>query len=56
MRHCRGRIGLVGTKRQRPTAGFATSSLTETAIPEIRTVITHLRDVRGGQTYESLAR
>jgi hypothetical protein len=38
------------------TAGFATSSLTETAIPELRTAITHLRDVLGDQTYESLAR
>jgi hypothetical protein len=37
-------------------AGFATSSLTETAIPALGTAITHLREVLGDQTYESLAR
>jgi predicted ATPase len=37
-------------------AGFATSSLTETAFPELGSAITGLRDVLGDQTYESLAR
>ena len=36
-------------------AGFATSSLTETAFPELGSAITHLRDVLGEATYESLA-
>jgi hypothetical protein len=45
--------------RQEPAAtiaGFAVSPLTSTAIPEINTAITHLRDVLGDRTYESLAR
>jgi hypothetical protein len=38
-------------------AGFAVvSPLTAAALPEITTAITHLRDVLGDQTYESLAR
>jgi predicted ATPase len=37
-------------------AGFALSPLSASAFPEITTAITHLRDVLGGQTYESLAR
>ena len=37
-------------------AGFALSPLTTAAFPEITTAITHLRDVLGDQTYESLAR
>ena len=37
-------------------AGFALSPLTAAAVPEISTAITHLRDVLGDQTYESLAR
>ena len=37
-------------------AGFAFSPLTASAFPEINTAITHLRDVLGEQTYESLAR
>jgi predicted ATPase len=37
-------------------AGFATSSLTETAFPELGSAITHLRSVLGNQTYKSLAR
>ena len=36
-------------------AGFATSSLTETAIPELGSAITGLRDVLGDQTYRTLA-
>ena len=36
--------------------GFAFTPLTAAAIPEITTAITHLRDVLGDQTYESLAR
>jgi predicted ATPase len=37
-------------------ARFALSPLTAVATPEINTAITHLRDVLGDQTYESLAR
>ena len=37
-------------------AGFALSPLSASAVPEITTAITHLRDVLGDQTYESLAR
>jgi hypothetical protein len=37
-------------------SGFAANPLTRTAFPEINTTITHLRDVLGDQTYESLAR
>jgi hypothetical protein len=37
-------------------AGFALSQFSASAIPEITTVIAHLRDILGDQTYESLAR
>jgi predicted ATPase len=37
-------------------AGFAFSPLTVATIPQISSVIAHLRDVLGDQTYESLAR
>ena len=37
-------------------AGFALSPIAAAAVPEITTAITHLRDVLGEQTYESLAR
>jgi predicted ATPase len=37
-------------------AGFALSPFSAAAAPEISTAITHLRDVLGDQTYESLAR
>jgi tetratricopeptide (TPR) repeat protein len=37
-------------------AGFALSPLSASALPEITTAITHLRDVLGEATYESLAR
>jgi predicted ATPase/class 3 adenylate cyclase len=37
-------------------AGFALSPLTALATPEINTAISHLREVLGDQTYESLAR
>jgi predicted ATPase len=37
-------------------AGFALSPLTALATPEISTAITHLRDLLGDETYESLAR
>jgi predicted ATPase len=37
-------------------AGFALSPMAATGVPEITTAITHLRDVLGDQTYESLAR
>ncbi len=36
-------------------AGFALNPLTALATPEINTAIAHLREVLGGQTYESLA-
>ena len=36
--------------------GFALSPLSAAAVPEITTAITHLREVLGDQTYESLAR
>ena len=37
-------------------AGFALSLMSASAVPEITTAITHLREVLGDQTYESLAR
>ena len=37
-------------------AGFAIDPFTSAALPEINTLIAHLRDVLGDQTYESLAR
>jgi hypothetical protein len=37
-------------------AGFALNPLTAMTSPDINTAITHLRDVLGDQTYESLAR
>ena len=37
-------------------AGFALSPIAATGVPEITTAITHLRDVLGDETYESLAR
>ena len=37
-------------------AGFALSPLAASGVPEITTAITHLRDVLGEATYESLAR
>jgi hypothetical protein len=36
-------------------AGFALSPIAASGVPEIATVIAHLRDVLGDQTYESLA-
>ena len=37
-------------------AGFASNPFTASAFPEITTAITHLREVLGDQTYESLVR
>jgi predicted ATPase len=37
-------------------AGFAFSPLTVSIVPQLSTLIAHLRDVLGDQTYESLAR
>jgi predicted ATPase len=37
-------------------AGFALSPFSAPGVPEITTVLTHLRDALGDQTYESLAR
>ncbi len=36
-------------------SGFAANPLTRAAYPEVNTAITHLREVLGGQAYESLA-
>ena len=48
--------GSDATNRRRPSPGFASNPITAVAVPEIGTAITHLRDVLGDQTYESLAR
>jgi hypothetical protein len=37
-------------------AGFALSPFAAAGVPEITTAITHLREILGDQTYESLAR
>jgi hypothetical protein len=37
-------------------AGFARSPLSAATVPELSTAITHLREVLGEATYESLAR
>ena len=37
-------------------AGFALNPLSASTVPQLSTVITHLRDVFGDQTYESFAR
>ena len=37
-------------------AGFALNPMAAAAVPEITTAVTHLPDVLGDQTYESLAR
>jgi hypothetical protein len=37
-------------------AGFALSPFTASTVPQLSTAVTHLRDVLGDQTYESLAR
>jgi len=54
-----GRAGFpydqIDQARLRAGAGFASSPLSATTFPEINTSIAHLRDVLGGQTYESLA-
>jgi hypothetical protein len=46
-----GRYGPAAT-----IAGFALSPFSAAGVPEIATAITHLRDVLGEATYESLAR
>ena len=48
--------GLGRYERAATIAGFALSPLSAAAVPEIATATTHLRDVLGNQTYESLAR
>ena len=48
--------GSDATKRRPPSPVSRFSPLTAPAVPEISTAITHLRDVLGDQTYESLAR
>ncbi len=37
-------------------SGFAATPMTRSSYPQINTAITHLREVLGEQTYESLAR
>jgi hypothetical protein len=37
-------------------AGFALNPLSASTIPQLSTAITHLREVLGNETYESLAR
>jgi hypothetical protein len=49
---CRGRCPFAGGD----VPGFALSPFSAAAFPEITTAITHLRDVLGEATYESLAR
>ena len=41
---------------QAAIAGFAPNPMTAVAMPELGTAITHLRDVLGDKTYDSLAR
>ena len=47
--------GSDATNRRPLSARFALSPLAVTGVPEITTAITHLRDVLGEATYESLA-
>ena len=42
--------------RRPPSRDSQNSPLTAVAFPELTTAITHLRDVLGDETYESLAR
>ena len=52
------RLGFDRLGRYEPAAtiaGFALSPLAAAGVPEITTAITHLRDVLGQATYESLA-
>jgi hypothetical protein len=37
-------------------AGFALTPLSAAGVPQLSTAIAHLREILGGQTYESLAR
>ena len=46
-----GRLGPTAT-----IAGFALNPLSASTVPQLSTVITHVRDVLGDETYESLAR
>ena len=49
----------TGTKEKTPAAtnaGFVVGAMTERAFPEFTTAITHLRDILGDASYESLAR
>ena len=39
---------------QAAIAGFASDPITAVGVPKFGTAITHLRDVLGDQTYESL--
>jgi hypothetical protein len=47
---------LAGYEPAATVAGFALSPIAASAYPEIATAITHLREVLGDQTYETLAR
>src|SRR6476660_4782224 len=48
--------GYCGTAQADSQSGFALSPFSAPMVPGITTAITHLRDVLGDQTYESLAR
>ena len=48
--------GSDATNRRPPSPDSRSIPSPQSAIPEINTAITHLRDVLGDQTYESLAR
>ncbi|MGA9494116.1 MAG: adenylate/guanylate cyclase domain-containing protein, partial [Mycobacterium sp.] len=51
-----GVLDRLGHHEQAATiSGFATSAFTLVSYPQLNTTITHLRDVLGDQTYESLA-
>ena len=51
-----GVLDSLGHHEQAATiSGFATSAFTLVSYPQLNTTITHLRDVLGDQTYESLA-
>jgi hypothetical protein len=48
------RLGIYGPAAT--LAGFAFDPFSSATVPEINSAITHIREVLGGETYESLAR
>ena len=48
--------GSDATNRRPPSPASRSAPFAAAAVPEITTAITHLRDVLGDETYESLAR